>query len=309
MEVIKLHKSTSKQSNKKTRSKKKKKICIKPSAAYTERSEPAADGTAAEDYEYDYSYEYSYRNSLGRINHLLRARVYSAYYKGRPEFKDDFLPPETGREWWRANIKNTPNPGYYEYNDQHKKKLLTKNKLTSEFKAPGRNKRAIGINQSSGEAALPGCYEIKDFLKLNEKKKLCSPFKNTGRAENPTLKLDKNIKGPQWYLSQKRYPDPIVTDDEPESFNANRYPLCDPVMKLKYPPIGTYEPKMAVSNKIIRSPFKSTTNRFKQRVSIVPEMATYQPINVKEMYKSKAAIANLHYMAAQHGQLFPVGHN
>ncbi|KAK2192926.1 hypothetical protein NP493_20g07039 [Ridgeia piscesae] len=79
----------------------------------------------------------------------------------RHSLSENYEKPLSSREgWWRATIKDTPNPGHYE-SDYFLEELLRR-PATYQFKSEGRRHEAQKFNR--GATLLPGAYNLRQDM-------------------------------------------------------------------------------------------------------------------------------------------------
>lgn len=215
------------------------------------------------------------RPSTGRPTSSTRPRrPYSAYTrKGSEEEGPKYEAPETGREWWRFYLKETPIPGSYSHrgfvDDLHSQPGTYRFRDTSRVKSASHQRF-----DRMGQHLLPGAYEVPGFVHTLTKKKVTYGFLATERDEGPKIGHgygDKELDTSPTNYNVVDYSEGIRERDIKTSSYKSRVKrtLSAPQFRIvKGPGPGLYDPASVKKVPEITSTFKSSVPRFNERASV-----------------------------------------
>ncbi|RDD42975.1 Uncharacterized protein C2orf61-like protein [Trichoplax sp. H2] len=207
------------------------------------------------------------------------------------------------REWWRKEIKDTPEPGAYDIptfvDDLHRKQQ------GYSFKTESREKRLPLILEysKSGQQLLPGAYDKEDFLDVLQRSRRTYSFKSVDREKNANIGVyDKEVDtNPAQYEIAD-----FAIHKEP-----SRHAAFKSVIK-RFPPVpfrpaygpgpGEYQIPEKKSNTSCVSSFRSTIPRLSSSSTKVPGpgsyLQTYQDPNINEIERSKGVCGSFFHTIA-----------
>jgi len=185
-----------------------------------------------------------------------------------------YEPPKTAREWWRSQLRETPVPGRYEFQDFLQ--ISCKRPVYASFKAEGRQKVR---GKLPGENLLPGAYEYTDFIEDIKKKPATCSFKSSGRQKQ--LAWERQQTEVDIFPVPGQYettPPPVEMQTVASSMFKSKTGRLNNLFRVKAgPPPGHYNPiSVRAANKSANSSFASKAPRFKSSGTNVPGPGTYE---------------------------------
>ncbi|XP_063775476.1 protein STPG4 [Pseudophryne corroboree] len=198
--------------------------------------------------------------------------------------------------WWLYSYRETPYPGSYEVRDFLQDAKL--NPVQQSYSFRGQGRKMPLSTAGSGEALLPGCYNVLEFYDLVEQMPRTYSFRNTSRSAMLPGVRDKDINTDPCRYNLMTPP----VDDHPckhVMFRSavQRFPTAYFIPK-EGPGPGDYNLKSA-SSPCISSSFRSNVPRFRSCHNKNPGPGTYDP--TRQLLKQPPTVAK---MGRMHGLFF-----
>lgn len=221
----------------------------------------------------------------------------------RPKLSEGYEIPVSDREgWWRKEIKETPNPGSYDYAPAFLDEI-SRRPNSYRFKSDGR--KIDPHPHGKGAYLLPGAYKHQDFLYKLDKTKMTYNFKSAKRDATDILNFglkDKDVNvSPMEYAVEKHMS--LTVEKEPTKhwqFRSQdaRFPTA--MFKPREGPgPGNYESSTPIAKHAVSSSFRSKTARFKTSHTKTPGPGTYD-----KTYQLPVNTGPIRKMGRQHGLFF-----